>query len=152
MADVDVPGTSDGQPGAAPPRSRMRRRTRRRRRLAEQRPLESLEQRESRRGARARQAAGMAVNGPWQWQWRRQHRRRRTVGCMLWILTLLAVLLVLSLLFGGLERGRKTGGIHPPGPVPAQLAAPPVTAFTAVVRSAHERHPSDHRQHPGLPL
>jgi hypothetical protein len=129
MADVDIPGTGDGQPGAAPPRRRARRR---RRRLAEQRPLESREERESRRGARARQAAGMAVNGPWQWQWRRQHRRRRTVGCMLWILTLLAVLLVLSLLFGGFERGHKAGGIRPPGPVPAQLA-PHRTVVTAVV-------------------
>jgi hypothetical protein len=119
MADVDVPGTSDGQPVAAPP---PRRRLRRRRRVAEQPPLESLEERESRRGARARQAAGMAVNGPWQWQWRRQHRRRRTIGCVLWILTLLAVLLVLSLLFGGFQRGHKTGGTGPAVPVPAQVA------------------------------
>jgi hypothetical protein len=29
---------------------------------------------------------------------------------------------VLSLLFGGFERGHKTSGIRLPGPVPAQLA------------------------------
>ena len=79
---------------------------------------------EARRGRRARRAAtGMASAGPWQWQWRRQHRRRRTVGCLLWLLTLLAVLLVLSLLFGGFQRGTKTGGISPLRPVAAQLAS-----------------------------
>jgi hypothetical protein len=78
---------------------------------------------EVRRGRRARRAAaGMATNGPWQWQWRRQHRRRRVVGCLLWLVTLAVVLLVLSLLFGGFQRGKKTGGISPPSPVTAQLA------------------------------
>jgi len=120
MADVDVPGTSDGRPGPAAPRRRIRRRPR----AAQQQqpPLESLDERESRRSSRARQAAGMAEGGPWQWQWRRQHRRRRTVGCMLWILTLVAVLVVLALLFGGFQRGHKVGGTGPPGPVPASSA------------------------------
>ena len=78
---------------------------------------------EARRGRRARRAAaGMATNGPWQWQWRRQHRRRRTMGCLLWLLTLAVVLLVLSLLFGGFQRGTKTGGVRPLTPVTAQLA------------------------------
>jgi hypothetical protein len=78
---------------------------------------------EARRGTRARRAAAaMATNGPWQWQWRRQHRRRRTVGCLLWLLTLVVVLVVLALLFGGFQRGHKTGGAGPPGPVPAQVA------------------------------
>jgi hypothetical protein len=115
MADVDVPGPSDGGPEPG-------RRMRRRRRAGQQPPLESLEERESRRSDRARQAAGMAEGGPWQWQWRRQHRRRRTVGCMLWILTLLAVLLVLALLFGGFQRGHKVGSTGPAGPVPASSA------------------------------
>lgn len=78
---------------------------------------------EARRGTRARRAAAaMATNGPWQWQWRRQHRRRRTLGCVLWLLTLAVVLLVLSLLFGGFQRGHKTGGAGPPSPVTAQVA------------------------------
>jgi hypothetical protein len=78
---------------------------------------------EARRGPRARRAAAaMATNGPWQWGWRRQHRRRRALGCALWLLTLAVVLLVLSLLFGGFQRGHKTGGSGPPGPVAAQVA------------------------------
>jgi hypothetical protein len=78
---------------------------------------------EARRGRRARRAAaGMAANGPWQWQWRRQHRRGRAFGCLLWLLTLAVVLVVLSLLFGGFERGHKTGGAGAPGPVTAQAA------------------------------
>jgi hypothetical protein len=32
------------------------------------------------------------------------------MGCFLWILTLLLVLLVLSILFGGFQRGSKVGG------------------------------------------
>jgi hypothetical protein len=80
---------------------------------------------EARRTRRARRAAGMATSGPWQWQWRRQHRGRRRLGCALWLLTLAAVLLVLSLLFGGFQRGTKTGGSQPASPVTAQLAPAP---------------------------
>jgi hypothetical protein len=76
------------------------------------------------RSVRARRAAAkMASGGPWQWQWRRRHRRGRAVGCLLWALTLVVVLLVLSLLFGGFQRGKKTGGTRPPSPVTAQHAA-----------------------------
>jgi hypothetical protein len=63
----------------------------------------------------------MATNGPWQWGWRREHRRRRTLGCALWLLTLVVVLVVLSLLFGGFQRGHKTGGTGPLSPVTAQV-------------------------------
>jgi hypothetical protein len=127
MADVDVPGPSDGRPEPGP-----RRRMRRRRRAGQQPPLESLEERESRRSDRARQAAAIAEGGPWQWQWRRQHRRRRTVGCMLWIVTLLAVLLVLALLFGGFQRGHKVGSTGPAGPVPASSAPRPAPVAGSV--------------------
>jgi ABC-type Fe3+ transport system permease subunit len=58
---------------------------------------------------RARQkTASEAPAGPWQWPWRRR-RNRRVFGCLLWVLTLLLVLLVLSILFGGFQRGTKTG-------------------------------------------
>jgi hypothetical protein len=78
---------------------------------------------EARRGRRARRAAaGMTLNGPWQWQWRHQRRRRRAVGCLLWVVTLAVVVVVLALLFGGFQRGTKTGGIGPPAPVTAPLA------------------------------
>jgi hypothetical protein len=59
-------------------------------------------------GSSRRAAAGRLVRGPWNWQWRRRKRRRLT-GCLLWLVTLLFVLLVLSLLFGGFEKGTRTG-------------------------------------------
>jgi ABC-type Fe3+ transport system permease subunit len=59
-------------------------------------------------------AASDAPGRPWQWPWRRR-RRRRIFGCLLWVLTLLLVLLVLSILFGGFQRGTRAGG----GQVPA---------------------------------
>jgi hypothetical protein len=66
-----------------------------------------------RRGPRTRPANGSAARsgpaGPWQWRWRRRRRRHRAVGCLLWLLTLLIVLLVLSLLFGGFHRGARVG-------------------------------------------
>jgi hypothetical protein len=40
----------------------------------------------------------------------RQRRRRiRPLGCLLWVLGLIIVLLVLSLLFGGFQNGTKVG-------------------------------------------
>lgn len=53
-------------------------------------------------------AADRAPGGPWRWRWRRR-RRRRLLGCIGWVLTLLLVLLVLSVLFGGFQRGDKVG-------------------------------------------
>jgi hypothetical protein len=65
--------------------------------------------------------------GPWQWQWRRRRRRRRLTGCLLWLLTLLLVLLVLSFLFGGFRTGAKLGD----GAPPAQANAASIRAFLA---------------------
>src|ERR1700733_10177370 len=88
-------------------RRRGRRTQRRKQEAAPARPVE----RAARRGPMARRAAArMDAGGPWQWPWRRRRRRRRAMGCLLWLLTLLAVLLVLALLFGGFQRGTKTGG------------------------------------------
>jgi hypothetical protein len=42
--------------------------------------------------------------------------RPRLAGCLLWILALVAVLIVLSLLFGGFRKGTKAG-MGPPRPV-----------------------------------
>jgi len=49
---------------------------------------------------------------------RRAERRRagrwpqsRAVGCLLWILILIVVLIVLSLLFGGFQKGTKALGV-----------------------------------------
>jgi len=37
----------------------------------------------------------------------------RAGGCLLWIVLLIVVLIVLSVLFGGFQKGTKTGGIGP---------------------------------------
>jgi hypothetical protein len=76
-------------------------------------------------------AVGDGRGGPWQWQWRRRHRRHRAVGCALWVLTLLIVLLVLSILFGGFHRGSRDGSgtAHLVQPAVAQHGAPARTAW-----------------------
>jgi hypothetical protein len=48
---------------------------------------------------------------------RQQRRRVRVRGCLLWLLGLVVVLLVLSLLFGGFQKGTKAGGAGAPAPV-----------------------------------
>ena len=47
--------------------------------------------------------------------------RTRLVGCLLWILALVVVLIILSLLFGGFHKGTKAG-MSPPRPVVASQA------------------------------
>jgi hypothetical protein len=114
MADVDFAAGQGSKPGG-----RVRRMRRPRLNLAP----ESPDERAAARGPRARRAAAaLASGGPWQWGWRRQHRRRRTVGCLLWLLTLLIVFLVLSLLFGGFQKGTKVGGGGPARPAVIRVA------------------------------
>lgn len=60
-------------------------------------------------GSSRKTVAERMSRGPWNWRWRRR-RRRRLTGCLLWLVTLLFVLLVLSLLFGGFQKGTRTGG------------------------------------------
>jgi hypothetical protein len=43
--------------------------------------------------------------------------RRRLTGCLLWILGLIVVLVILSLIFGGFQKGTKVGGAGLPAPV-----------------------------------
>jgi hypothetical protein len=40
-------------------------------------------------------------------------RPRGPLGCVVWILALLVLLLVLSLIFGGFQRGTRVGGSGP---------------------------------------
>jgi cell division protein FtsB len=48
----------------------------------------------------------------------RQGRRKiRARGCLLWLLALVVVLLALSLMFGGFQKGTKAGGAGAPAPV-----------------------------------
>jgi hypothetical protein len=42
--------------------------------------------------------------------------RIRLGGCLLWLLGLLIVLVILSLLFGGFQKGTKVNGTGPPVP------------------------------------
>lgn len=44
-----------------------------------------------------------------------RQRRIRLTGCLFWILALVLVLIVLSLLFGGFQKGTKTSGAGEPG-------------------------------------
>jgi hypothetical protein len=37
--------------------------------------------------------------------------RSRRIGCLFWILILIGVIIVLSLLFGGFQKGTKTGAL-----------------------------------------
>lgn len=118
MADTDT--TKQG--------GQQRRGPRIRRRKQEAAPASPVE-RAALRGLMARRAAArMDAGGPWQWPWRRRRRRRRMRGCLLWLLTLLAVLLVLGLLFGGFQRGTKVGsGAPAPATATASPAAAPLT-------------------------
>jgi len=42
---------------------------------------------------------------------RRRWPRSRAAGCLLWIVLLIVILIVLSVLFGGFQKGTKTNGL-----------------------------------------
>jgi hypothetical protein len=46
----------------------------------------------------------------------RPGRRTRLGGCLLWVLGLIIVLVILSLLFGGFQKGSKVNGTGRPEP------------------------------------
>jgi hypothetical protein len=46
--------------------------------------------------------------------------RGRLAGCLLWILGVIIVLVILSLLFGGFQKGTKASGAGVPAPVAAR--------------------------------
>jgi hypothetical protein len=62
--------------------------------------------------------------------WRRKRgsggprRPRRLAGCLLWIVALIIVLVVVSLLFGGFQKGTKVGGDGAPVPFSVTAAGP----------------------------
>jgi ABC-type transporter Mla maintaining outer membrane lipid asymmetry permease subunit MlaE len=62
-----------------------------------------------------------------RWYGRREGRRTpRLVGCLIWLIALVVILIVLSLLFGGFTKGTKVSGAAPRGPLAAaQHASPP---------------------------
>jgi hypothetical protein len=60
----------------------------------------------------------------WSGRSRRGSRRRvsRPVGCLLWLVVLLVILIVAAALFGGFEQGTKATG-SPESPAPAATSA-----------------------------
>jgi hypothetical protein len=62
-----------------------------------------------------------------RWYGRREGRRiPRLVGCLIWLIALVVILIVLSLLFGGFTKGTKVSlGYSPALPAAAQHASLP---------------------------
>ena len=59
--------------------------------------------------------------------WRRKRGSggpRRLAGCLLWIVALIIVLVIMSLLFGGFQKGTRLGGDGAPRPFPVTAAGP----------------------------
>ena len=48
---------------------------------------------------------------------RRRWPQSRAGGCLMLVLLLIAALIILSLMFGGFQKGTKSGGLGPPGPL-----------------------------------
>jgi heme A synthase len=62
-----------------------------------------------------------------RWYGRREGRRRpRLIGCLIWLIALIVILIVLSLLFGGFRKGTKVSWSRPAAPLAAaQHPSPP---------------------------
>ncbi len=58
-----------------------------------------------------------STSNRWRMTRRRDRPRRfsRPVGCLFWVLAFVAILLLLSLLFGGFQKGQKAGWGSVPG-------------------------------------
>ena len=53
-----------------------------------------------------------------RWYGRREGRRMpRLVGCLIWLIALVVVLIVVSLLFGSFTKGTKVSGLGPQVPL-----------------------------------
>ena len=55
----------------------------------------------------------------YSWRGRRSGggRRSRARGCLMLVLLVIVVLIILSLMFGGFQKGTKSGSLGPPGAV-----------------------------------
>ena len=61
-----------------------------------------------------------------RWYSRREGRRRpRLVGCLIWLIALIVILIAASLLFGGFTKGTKVSGAGPLVPLAAARHASP---------------------------
>ena len=62
----------------------------------------------------------------WYGRRERRPRRPRLIGCLLWLIALIVILVAASLLFGGFTKGTKVSGAGPLVPLAAaQHASPP---------------------------
>lgn len=48
-----------------------------------------------------------------RWYGRGERRRPRLVGCLIWLVALIIILIVASLLFGGFTKGTRVSGAGP---------------------------------------
>ena len=55
-------------------------------------------------------------------RWRRRWPQSRAMGCLLWLLILVVILVILSLMFGGFQKGSKATGLA--GQTAARAMAP----------------------------
>ena len=62
-----------------------------------------------------------------RWYGRREGRRTpRLIGCLIWLIALVVIIIVLSLLFGGFRKGTKVSSARPVAPpAAAQHPSPP---------------------------
>jgi type IV secretory pathway TrbL component len=60
-----------------------------------------------------------------RWYGRRERRRPRLIGCLLWLIALVVILIVLSLLFGGFTKGTKVSGAAAPLAAVQHASLPP---------------------------
>jgi cytochrome c-type biogenesis protein CcmH/NrfF len=70
------------------------------------------------------------------WLFGRGERRPRSrlVGCLLWILALIVLLIVLSLLFGGFRKGTKAAGAGLPRQASAAVSSQAAAAIPGPVQ------------------
>ncbi len=66
-------------------------------------------------------------------QWRRRNRR---IGCLMWLVVVILVVIALGLFFGGFRKGTKVGGIAAPArsAVAATAQWPPGQTAGRVIR------------------
>jgi len=53
----------------------------------------------------------------WRGRRRGNGQRSRAKGCLLLVLLVIVVLIILSMMFGGFQKGTKSGSLGPPGAV-----------------------------------
>jgi len=58
---------------------------------------------------------------------RERGRRPRVIGCLLWLVALIVLLIVASLLFGGFTKGSKAAGLSRAAPAAPLAAGPPAS-------------------------